>query len=601
MMKGLPPPPAPETGRTATRAAAGTAAKIFFALGACSLFLASLLGEGPAITAALSLCPWTALLCLLVAVVFGWPERLAPFRDRLGIWLFDSGNIRFYVGLGLLAATIYSIAALVIYGGVPHLDDSAAALWQARVFASGRIRLPLPENPEFFRIFGVLSANEHLGHQVGMYPPGWSVLMLPGVLLGVAWLATPLLGGALVIAVARVAAELYGERTGRIAGMLALSSPMISGLSATMLSHVPTALFLTLALLAVMRLTASGRLRHGAAAGAAWSAAFLCRPLTALVVGCVLALWPLAHWRAALRAWKAILLALLFAGAGAGTLAAWQEISTGAASVPGHSIGMGRRGRFGFARLDWAREHTPEAGLQFTLNRMKTMNTQLVGWPVPALALALLPFLLGTGRWREAWLLGPWLALLGVYSAFWYWEECYPARYTFCGAPPLLVLAARGLASAEEILCARGPRTRAVARCALIAGMLFALCAALPQNYAYAGTLLKDVELTLPRAVKACGLHNAVVFVSAKGRHPTDDDAFNDFYATGFLMNSLDFSGDLVFARDLGKRNSTLMAAHPGRRFYRYVYFRDSNKAELFELAPAAGGLVQKPIPIPPP
>ena len=56
---------------------------------------------------------------------------------------------------------------------------------------------------------------------------------------------------------------------------------------------------------------------------------------------------------------------------------------------------------------------------------------------------------------------------------------------------------------------------------------------------------------------------------------------------------------NLVFARDLGKRNSTLMAAHPGRRFYRYVYFRDSNKAELFELAPDAGGLVEKPVPIP--
>ena len=109
------------------------------------------------------------------------------------------------------------------------------------------------------------------------------------------------------------------------------------------------------------------------------------------------------------------------------------------------------------------------------------------------------------------------------------------------------------------------------------------------------------MELTLPRVVKACGLHNAIVFVSAKSRLPIAGDEYNDFYASGFILNNLDFSGDLVFARDLKERNLKLMAAHPGRRFYRYVYFRDSAKAELFELAPAAGGLVQKPIPIPPP
>lgn len=593
--------PHAESGRPAIRTAAGPAMTIVFALCACAILAVSLLGEGPAVTPALAALPWAATACALAALAIGWPARMAPVREWFGRMLFDSGNARFYGGLALLAAVIYAAAAMALYRGVPHLDDSVAALWQARVFASGHICLPLPENPEFFWIFGVLGANDHLGHQVGLYPPGWSILLLPGALLGIAWVVTPLMGAALVIAIARVAAALHGERTGRFAGMLALSSPILSGLSATMLSHVPTALFLTLAMWAVLRLLDSGLLRHGAAAGAAWSMAFLCRPLTALVVGCVLALWPLANWRAALRAWKAILMALLLACAGAGALAAWQEASTGAASVPGHAIGMGRRGQFGFARLDWARTHTPELGLRFTLDRMKIMNSQLAGWPVPALALALLPFLLGTGRGREAWLLGPWLALLGVYAAYWYWEECYPARYTFSGVPPLLVLAAHGLASLENVLRARGPKAIAAGRCAIIAGMLFAACAAMPFNYARSATLLADVEHTLPRVVKACGLRNAIVFLSATGRLPTDGDAFNDFYASGFLMNNLDFKGDLIFARDLGKRNSILMAAHPGRKFYRYVFFRSNGRAALVELEPTDSGWVEHPVPIPPP
>lgn len=573
--------------------------KTLFAIGACVLLGVSLLGDGPAVTPAVVRQPWAIALCVIAAVVLVWPARLAPVRARMGRLLFESGKRWFYGVLLALATIVYSIAALKIFNGVPHLDDSVAALWQARVFAAGHISLPLSALPDFFEVFGVLGADAQLGHQVGMYPPGWSLLMLPGVLSGLAWLVTPLFGGALVIVIARVAAEMYGEKTGRIAGLLALTSPIISGLSATMLSHVPTALFLTLTLWAVLRIVASGCRRYGALAGVAWSMAFLCRPLTALVIGCVLALWPLTNWRASLRAWQAILIALLFAGAGAGTLAAWQKASTGAASVPGHMIGMGRRGQFGFVRLDWARIHTIEIGRQFTLNRMKIMNTQLTGWPLPALTLVLMPFLLGTGRWREAWLLGPWLALLGVYAGYWYWEECYPVRYTFSGVPPLLVLAAHGLTSLEGFLKEKGPRSGAIARCFIMAGMLFAGCVAVPHNYTYLKTLMTDVEHTLPRVVKACDLHNALVFLSAQGRFPTDGDTFNDYYASGFLMNNLDMSGDLVFARDLQERNQELMAIYPGRRYYRYVYFRNNARAALFELVPCTNGVVEIPVSIP--
>jgi hypothetical protein len=539
--------------------------------------------------------PLAAAACLAAAGLVAWWPRLARMRVRIAAWVFDSAPLGFHLGLGLLAWAGFAAAAWWVLGGVPRLDDSVAAVWQARVFAAGHLRLPLPEHGEFFRVFGVLGWESAMGHWMTFYPPGWSALLVPFVWLGVTWLAAPFFGAGLVVMTALAARELFDPRAGRVAGLLALASPFVAALSATHLTHVPTACFLVLCLWATLRLIRIGAWRYGVLAGSAWSVAFLCRPLTALVVGAAFALWPLANWRRALAVWPAVLLALLLAGTGIFGLAAWQKAVTGDPFTPGHEIGMGRRGKMGFVRLDWARTHTPALGLEFSLKRMRVVNDELLGWPLPALLIVLWPFLRGRWGGREAWLLAPWFGLLGVYAAYWYWESCYPARYTFCAMPMLLMLAARALtgpASEAGVRLRRRP-----ALILLAGGLIFSLGASLPLNFARFTPLWGDVERLLPGVVGGHGITNAVVFLAAHGRSDEGMDDQNDYYATGFRQNTLDLQGDIVYARDLRGSNLKLMHAYPGRRYYRYVLFRDRGEAVLTELREQDGRLVSDPVP----
>lgn len=60
-----------------------------------------------------------------------------------------------------------------------------------------------------------------------MYPPGWPALLTPGVWLGAPWLVNPLLGADLAVATGALGRELVDEQTGRVASLLALTSPFV--------------------------------------------------------------------------------------------------------------------------------------------------------------------------------------------------------------------------------------------------------------------------------------------------------------------------------------------------------------------------------------
>ena len=129
--------------------------------------------------------PDRALICLALVAVFLAVPWAAGLRRRLSGWIFDSRAGRFEGVIFLIAVVWYSVLSFDLFQGIPHLDDSVASLFQARVFLSGNITLPLPEHPEFFRVFGVLAAESGLDHQVGMYPPGWPLLLAVGQVVGI--------------------------------------------------------------------------------------------------------------------------------------------------------------------------------------------------------------------------------------------------------------------------------------------------------------------------------------------------------------------------------------------------------------------------------
>jgi hypothetical protein len=120
-----------------------------------------------------------------------------------------------------------------IYHGTALSMDEYAALFQAKVFAEGKLTAALPPPlldwlfpawmEQFFRV------DRASGAVVSGYWPGFSLLLAPFVKSGVPWLLNPLLGAATLVVVHRLALELLGDAASAgYALLLTLASPAVT-------------------------------------------------------------------------------------------------------------------------------------------------------------------------------------------------------------------------------------------------------------------------------------------------------------------------------------------------------------------------------------
>lgn len=483
---------------------------------------------------------------------------MAPSRERFGLFLFASGTL------------LYSALAWNLYSGLPVLDDDVSALFQARIFLSGRLWLPIPEHHEFFATFGVISGEHGADHMCSMYPLGHPLLLLPGLALGVPWLVMPLFGAGTCVLAASVGRILFDEKVGRLAGLLCLASPMFAEICSTHLNHAPTAFGALLATRGILLSLRRPSLRQGLLAGLGISIAFLCRPATAAALGLVLGIAVAAH---PVKAWRSLGPLSAAAAVLACALAAhvlYTQGQTGNWRIPGHVLCMKDLGRYGFT--PW---FGPSDALRNGLLRTMEFGVKATGWPVAAFLPALLPLFRRGWRGRAAWLWLMPVALTLVYWFYFYYEEDIPARYLFSSLPALLVLVAAGCEFAADAIGVSLTRVVTVpAACAVLAF--------LPAHLAGVDDHFCDVEKTLPRVVRAAGIHDAVVFYDDVGLCPDRLERTNTYYATGFMRNALDFRGDVVYAKNGKESNAELARVFPGRTYYLYRYRRDRNLSELY-------------------
>ena len=77
-------------------------------------------------------------------------------------------------------------------------------------------------------------------------PPGWPLLLLPGVLLGVPWLVNPVLGALTLLVVYRLGELVYDRATSLLALFFMLFSPFFLLHSASYFAHPSSLLFIAL-------------------------------------------------------------------------------------------------------------------------------------------------------------------------------------------------------------------------------------------------------------------------------------------------------------------------------------------------------------------
>ncbi|MEP6863883.1 MAG: glycosyltransferase family 39 protein [Deltaproteobacteria bacterium] len=175
-----------------------------------------------------------------------------------------------------IAVAISLFVSYALIRGACIIDDEYAYLFQADLFAHGKIGLPTPPdalmNPMIIRAPLWTSG----------YPPGQSLVLAPSVWLHAQHAVLPILAGVFVVAVWSFARDMFGPRHGALAALLAGMSPFVWAIHGTVMAFGTTAVCLAVFLAAIGRAEKTGRPRWMLLAGLAIGLAFITRPYDAL-------------------------------------------------------------------------------------------------------------------------------------------------------------------------------------------------------------------------------------------------------------------------------------------------------------------------------
>jgi hypothetical protein len=502
---------------------------------------------------------------------------------------------------GLLGVGATLAVGLGPLEGIPHVQDDVAYLWQAKIFALGRAWVPAPPDAEAFGQGFILISD---GRWFVKYPPGWPLLLVPGVWAGVPWLINPLCAGLSLALIYATGRRLSGPGTGFWAATLGLLSPFFLFMSGSFMSHPSTLCAVAAALYCFVRLMTedppqpaelSRRQRFLAlATGFCLSWAFISREATAAGVALPFVIWGLldggrAAWtglRGGAARQQAAARVLLYGLVLLGTVppllvlgAVNQELLGDPFRLAQELVGSYDRLGFGPGFGPEAGGHTPALGLYNALSYGRLLALGLFGWPPPlTFAPLLLALAAALGRpWRAArwdlFLLGGFLGLVAIYFAWWSATGIFGPRYWYEALPFLLLLAGRGIdwlgQGVATVLGRRPTPEGGLGRAGwLVPGaligilILFNLAQVLPGQWrAYTG--YNDVSADSLHRVTAARLDRALVFVALQPAYPRRD------FGKVFFANDPLLRGAVVYARDLGPdHNRALLAAFPDRSPY---------------------------------
>ncbi len=197
--------------------------------------LVSLLGE-------VALLFFYALGALLLIGLLAWLIKamlgLVTRRVRVAMSVHTGQAVSRFFPLMLfgLALLLTGYVAYGVLDAMPHVQDSAAYIFQARMFAERRLLVPDPGAGlhDFLDHAYVLFYN---GAWFSKYPPGYPLLLALGVLIGQPAIIDPLCGAAALLLVYLTGRRLFSTTVGALAALLGLVSPFFLTMSGAILSH----------------------------------------------------------------------------------------------------------------------------------------------------------------------------------------------------------------------------------------------------------------------------------------------------------------------------------------------------------------------------
>ncbi len=495
------------------------------ALAAIALALGSLVPWANVIPGGHSAATWAAvreawLYGTLVCLGFGLAGAIVT--RRLGLPVLPAQLARFaatprrpalaVATLALGAFGLYVVIATVVFDRRPLLIDEIIQVFQARIFASGRLWLPASGEPAFF---GAMHLVEDGGRLYGQFPPGGPALLAIGTLAGAEWLVVPVAAALSVALYAALLPALEPRPGVRNAAVLLFAfAPFAAFMSGSHMNHVTALLFLLAAFVGLSRLGGRERpsLAWSGAAGLGFGCAAAIRPVDAFAFAAPAAVWLFARGVPMRRRWLEAAALLGGAALPIGVMMAVNAATTGAPLRFGYDVLWGPPHGLGFHPAPWGPDHTPARGAELVNLYLLRMNTYLYETPFPALLLGI-GTLLVHRRWEalETVMSSGAVIMVGFYFAYWHDGFFLGPRFLYPTLPLLSLWTARCPALVRE-RWGDGLAWRTLVY-GLVVGGVLALTTGVPVRWKQYASGMLTMRWDADRAASEAGVRNALVLV----------------------------------------------------------------------------------------
>ncbi len=361
----------------------------------------------------------------------------------------------------------FSVSQIVFRNAAVTTDEHAYVM-QAYTFSEGRISRPLPPASEFF-IHEMMIMDRDVGW-LSRYPPGHAIWLIPGVLLGQPRIMVSVAAALSVFIFGNIGFLL--QLSPALLPLLLLLSPFFVFMNGTLLSHTSGLPAVALLLFAYIYWKEKDKPLFALVAGLAWSALFINRTFTGLLIAIPFALdavWDLFRNRNGRVLWATCLFA---ASSSVGVLAylMYNNLAVGDPLLPPYlyyepsdNLGFGPRHLHLFV-------HTFSLGITYLQENIALLDRWLFGFR-GSLLLAVVFALWG---WHRRWSL---LCLLTVFSVMtgyiFFWFKGIPhvgPVYYFELLPFILLAAGFGVEKVLTLFSSLSPSRKVVT----VAGMLVA-------------------------------------------------------------------------------------------------------------------------------
>jgi len=482
------------------------------------------------------------------------------------IWRLREPYFIFLISLVFFTAT--SLFSGLVFEHIPHIPDEIAQLFQAKIFASGHLTAPLPPIPEFFqhKYDNMIFQN----HWYSQYPPGHSLFLMFGVWFGIPWIVNPFLASLSIILLYKVSLQYYGEKVGRLSIILFSISPFVLFMSSSFMNHVSMLFCMLLFIYALNRSLTESNSLYAFVSGFALGLMLNIRPPDAFVIGLFFSV-PFITRNLIKKTYKPFMTFVFVIFLMSCGLLLYNYVTNGNPLIFGYQVRWGEKHTIGFSNKPVIDRppHTPFRGLVNTLSNLITLNEYLFEWPFPSLIPLLIfwaPFFCRKNR-QDYFLLCCLLAAPILYFFYFYHDLwCHGPRFYYTSLPFILILTSKAfLEIVRKISHIRKIPEEHVKNSIiflLFLCLIFSSSLRMPRLYAFYSNSFWEVDNKLMKKAQTMGIKNAIIFQKSSTMYPEFSlDA-------GFLHNSPDLKDSIIFARDLGHRNTELMRFFPGRSYY---------------------------------